>query len=290
MLPELLLDARLELGEGPAWDAQAGILYFVDVHTGDLHIYQPVFGMHHSVNLGKSISCLAPAEDGSLILALHSGLWTFHLTTGLRKHLCSPEPHLPGNRFNDGKCDPVGRFLVGTMDDAEQQTTGSLYSLSRDGNLKTLLTSLQISNGLTWSPDHRILYFIDTPTHLIMAYDYGLSTGSLDHPRPSVRIPEALGWPDGMTADMDGMLWVAIWGRALITNWNPATGQLIAAYPLPALNVTSCIFGGPHLCDLYITSARKGMDAAQLEQYPLSGGLLRLPTGTTGLPTFSFEG
>jgi sugar lactone lactonase YvrE len=285
--PELLLDARLQLGEGPAWDAQAGILYFVDVHAGDLHIYQPADGTHQSVTQGEPIGCLAPAGDNRLVLALRSSLWTLDLSSGLRRQLCSPEPHLPGNRFNDGKCDPLGRFLAGTMDDAEKQASGSLYSYSRDGTLKTLLTGLQISNGLTWSPDHSTFYFIDTPTRLVMAYDYDLSSGSIERPRPCVRIPEALGWPDGMTADMDGMLWVAIWGGAQVTRWHPGTGQMIAAYPLPALNVTSCVFGGPHLSDLYITSARKGMDAAQMVQYPLSGGLFRLSTGTTGLPTFS---
>jgi sugar lactone lactonase YvrE len=289
VLPELLLDARLQLGEGPAWDAQAGILYFVDVHAGDLHIYQPVDGTHRTVNLGESIGCLAPAGERHLVVALRSGIYSFDLENSKRTPLFSPEPHLTGNRFNDGKCDPVGRFLAGSMDDAEEQASGSLYSYSRLG-LKTLLTGLRISNGLTWSPDHHTFYFIDTPTRLVMAYDYDLSTGDLDRPRPVVRIPEALGWPDGMTSDTDGKLWVAIWGGAQVTCWDPGTGSMIAAYPLPALNITSCVFGGPQLGDLYITSARKGMSVAQLEQYPHSGGLFRLPTRTTGLPTFSFEG
>ena len=290
MAVELKLDARLHLGESPAWNAEAGILYFVDVHAGDLHIYQPADETHQTVNMGEPVGCLAPAGGGSLILALRSGFWTIDMSGGLRKHLCSPEPNLPGNRFNDGKCDPAGRFLAGTMDDAEQAASGSLYSYSRNGNLKILLAGLRISNGLTWSPDHRTFYFIDTPTRLVMAFDYDLSTGSLDHPRPCVRIPERLGWPDGMTTDMDGLLWVALWGGAQVTRWDPGTGQMLAGYPLPALNVTSCIFGGPHLTDLYITTARKGMGSAQLEQYPLSGGLFRLPTGISGLPTFSFGG
>ena len=141
-------------------------------------------------------------------------------------HLVNPEQHLPGNRFNDGKCDPAGRFLAGTMDDAEKEASGSLYSYSPDGTLKTLLTGLRISNGLTWSPDHQTFYHIDTPTRQVTAFDYDLATGNLANPRPVISIPPELGWPDGMTSDAEGMLWVAMWGGAKLTRWNPATGQL----------------------------------------------------------------
>ncbi len=147
--------------------------------------------------------------------------------------LLNPEPHLPGNRFNDGKCDPAGRFLAGSMDNAEVEATGSLYSLDPDGSLKTLITGTRISNGLTWSPDYRTFYFIDTPTRTVMAYDYDLATGDIANPRPAISVPPELGWPDGMTSDSEGMLWVAMWGGAKLTRWDPATGHLLAADPLP---------------------------------------------------------
>jgi sugar lactone lactonase YvrE len=286
---ELLLDARLELGEGPAWDAGAGVLHWVDIHAGKLHTFDPSNGENRTLSLGEPIGCAAPSRAGGLVLALRSGFWTLSLPTGTLVRLSAPE-QIPGNRFNDGKCDPAGRFLAGTMDDAEKEASGSLYSCAPGGAVKTLLTGLRISNGLTWSPDYKTFYFIDTPTRMVMAYDYDLDTGGIANPRPVVRLPEGMGWPDGMTSDTTGMLWIALWGGTRVTRWNPLTGLLMAEYPVPALNVTSCIFGGADLSDLYITSARKGMTEAQLAEYPLSGGLFRLHAGVCGLPTFEFGG
>ncbi|MDP2994685.1 MAG: SMP-30/gluconolactonase/LRE family protein [Anaerolineales bacterium] len=294
MQPELLLDARADLGEGPAWDASRGLLYWVDIHTGRLHTYDPGEEIDHWVNVGESLGCVAPrpvslqTRGTSLVIALNSGFMTFNLPSQRMVFLANPEPHLTGNRFNDGKCDPAGRFLAGTMDDAEKEASGSLYSYSPDGTLKTLLTGVRISNGLTWSPDYQTFYYIDTPTRQVTAFDYDLATGNIANPRPVVNVPPKLGWPDGMTSDAEGMLWVAMWGGAKLTRWNPATGQLLEAIPVPALNVTSCVFGGPDLTDLYITSARKWMSAEQLAKVPLSGGLFRIRTKMRGMPTFEF--
>jgi sugar lactone lactonase YvrE len=204
--------------------------------------------------------------------------------------IVNPEPGLPGNRFNDGKCDPAGRFLAGSMDDTEIKASGSLYSLSPDGSVKTLLAGTHIANGLAWSPDYQTFYFIDTPTRTVMAYDYDLSTGAIANPRPVISVAPALGWPDGMTCDTQGRLWVALWGGARLTRWDPENGQLLEEIPFPALNVSSCAFGGPGMTDLYVTTARKEMDARQLAKYPLSGGLFRIRTDIQGLPTFAFAG
>ncbi|HEX7620024.1 MAG TPA: SMP-30/gluconolactonase/LRE family protein [Anaerolineales bacterium] len=287
---ELLLDARAELGEGPAWDAVSDRLFWVDIHAGDLHIFHPQNKTDACINLGEMVGCVAPCQSGDLVIALRSGIATYDLPAQKLTHLVNPEQHFPGNRFNDGKCDPAGRFLAGTMDNAEKDTSGALYSYSPVGLLKTLLTGVGISNGLTWSPDHKTFYHIDTPSRKVTAFDYDLATGDIANPRPAVTIPPELGWPDGMTSDSEGMLWVAMWGGAKLTRWNPASGQLVEIFPVPALNVTSCIFGGPYLTDLFITSARKGMSAQQLAKYPLSGGLFREKTGIQGMPTFAFGG
>jgi sugar lactone lactonase YvrE len=143
---------------------------------------------------------------------------------------------------------------------------------------------------MAWSPDYKTLYFIDTPTREVKAFDYDLETGALANPRAAVSIPEAFGWPDGMTSDTRGNLWIAMWGGAQVTKWNPATGQLLEQIPVPAKNVSSCVFGGTDRTELYITSARKGLDEAALKQYPLTGGLFRLQTHVEGMPTFEFEG
>jgi sugar lactone lactonase YvrE len=287
-VPELLLDARAFLGEGPAWDSVRQRLYWVDIFPGLLHIFDPKDNLDEIVDVGQPLGCVAPAMDGNLILGLKSGLATLDLSTEKIDFVASPESNLPGNRFNDGKCGPDGRFLAGTMDNAELDATGSLYSLSPDGALKTLLTGVRISNGLAWSPDYKTLYFIDTPTRQVMAYDYDLRSGLIANPRVAVEIPEKMGWPDGMTSDYDGNLWVALWGGAALTVWNPANGTLVEKIAIPAKNVTSCAFGGPEQNELYVTSARKGLSDADLTAYPATGGLFRLQTDVTGMPTFVF--
>lgn len=287
MDPELLLDARAELGEGPCWDARLGVLHWVDIHAGRMHTFHPDSGEDHFLSLGEPIGCCAPRRGGGLVLALRSGFYSLDLETGSRVPLAAPE-QVPGNRFNDGKCDPAGRFLAGSMCDTETKPTGSLYSFSQAGGLNTLLTGLRISNGLAWSPDGGTFYFVDTPTQTVMAYDYDLETGGLSNPRPVIRVPESARYPDGMTSDQEGMLWIALWGGAAVTRWDPGTGNMIASFPLPVLQPSSCVFGGSNLDELYITSAREGMPPQQLEEYPLSGGLFRLRPGIRGMPTFEF--
>jgi len=290
LAPELLLDTHADLGEGPAWDAEAKQLYWVDIHAGDVHIFDPEKGTDACISLGEKVGCVAPCQSGELVIALRGCFATLNLNTQKLNRIVAVNEHFPGNRFNDGKCDPVGRFLAGTMDDAEKEASGALYSLSPNGLLKTLLTGVRISNGMAWSPNYKTFYHIDTPSRQITAFDYDLATGELSDSRTVIEISPELGWPDGMTSDSQGMLWVAMWGGAKITRWNPFNGQLVEATPVPALNITSCIFGGADLTDLYITSARKGLSQEQLVKYPQSGGLFKIKTEIQGMPTFAFGG
>lgn len=286
--PQLLVDAQALLGEGPAWDSMRGRLYWVDILASHLHCYDPVNQVDEKIVLPAPPGCVAPAHSGALILGLGNSIATFDPDSAQLTWLAHPEAHLPGNRFNDGKCGPDGRFLAGTMDNAETEASGALYSWSAYGALKTLVSGVRISNGLAWSPDHKTFYFIDTPTFNIMAYDYDLASGEIANPRVAVSVPPALGWPDGMTSDTHGRLWVALWGGAALTVWEPGSGKLLEKIPVPARNVTSCAFGGPHGDQLYITSARKGLDKADLTAYPATGGLFRIQTDVTGMPTFTF--
>lgn len=281
MQPQLLLDARAELGEGPCWDARTQTLYWLDILNQRVYADLEVFAQ-----LDDFVGCAAPRRDGGLILALKSSI--VELKPGSAKPTVLAAPAEPAkNRFNDGKCDPAGRFLAGSMSLNESDPSGTLYSY--DGKtITTLLTGIRISNGLAWSPDHQTFYYIDTPTRQVTAFDYDLATGQIANPRPAVRIPDGLGWPDGMTSDTEGNLWIALWGGAQVTKWDPRTGDLLDRIPMPALQPSSCVFGGADMNELYITSARKGMSGADLQKYPLSGGLFKVETQTTGMPTFEF--
>lgn len=283
MQPQLFLDARAELGEGPFWDTRTQTLHWLDILNKCVYA-----GPDLLAQLDEFIGCAAPRADGGLILALKCSI--VDLKPGSIKPAVLAALSEPvNNRFNDGKCDPAGRFLAGSMDLNESAPTGALYSF--DGKTVTkLLSGITISNGLTWSPDHQTFYYTDTPTRQVTAFDYDLATGQVANPRPAIRVPDGLGWPDGMTSDTDGNLWIAMWGGAQVTKWDPRTGRLLDQIPMPVLQPSSCIFGGADLNELYVTSARKGLGQADLAKYPLSGGLFKIDTDVTGVPTFQFRG
>jgi sugar lactone lactonase YvrE len=295
MQPKLILDAKATLGEGPAWDAKTQTLYWLDILGKQIYA-----GTQILATLDDLIGCLAPCKNGHLILALSGdeGRHSFADFDPFGQAQVSPDSaqltvlafldsELPTNRFNDGKCDSAGRFIAGTMDMNEKNPNGSLYSF--DGKQVTrLLDGITISNGLGWSPDQKTFYYIDTPTREVKAFDYDLATGQIANPRVAIYVPESLGWPDGMTSDTEGNLWIAMWGGAQVTKWNPSTGKLLEQIPMPAFQTSSCVFGGKDMNELYVTSARKGMSEENLKKYPLSGGLFKVETKITGMPTFEF--
>ena len=296
MQAELLLNPSVEtlhgnvstiLGEGPAWDEKTRTLYWVDILGQRVHAFKD--GRDDFLQLDEFIGCLAPRRTGGLIAALHASFWTLERVAVKETFLASvSEP--ASNRFNDGKCDPAGRFLAGTMDMGEKNPSGNLYSLEAGKQPRKLLDGIRISNGLAWSPDHKIFYYIDTPTRQVRAYDYDLETGNISRPRVAVEIPSEMGFPDGMTSDMEGRLWIALWGGSRVSKWNPATGRKEAEVAVPAPHVSSCVFGGPRRDILFVTTARVGLDESALAANPLSGGLFQIQTGTEGMPTFEFAG
>jgi sugar lactone lactonase YvrE len=278
---ELLFDAKAPLGEGPAWDEKTQTLYWVDIMQKKIYA-----GTELLAQLDDFIGCLAPCKNGNLILGMRASFVYFEPGSSQQTILTSLNESAT-NRVNDGKCDPAGRFLAGTMDMNEKEASGSLYSF--DGiSLSRLFDGVRISNGMAWSPDYKTFYYTDTPTSEVRAYDYDVKTGNIANRRRAFEIPNSLGWPDGMTSDTEGNLWVALWGGAQVTKWNPNTGQLLERIPVPALQPSSCVFGGRNRNELYITSARKDMNEADLRKFPLSGGLFRVETKVEGMPTFEF--
>ncbi len=282
MFPELFINAKATLGEGPVWDAKTQTLYWVDILEKRIYSGSKLF-----LQLDDYVGCLAPRKDGGMVIAQRFGFWSFEPDTNKLITLAFPKGEPSNNRFNDGKCDSRGRFVAGSMDHNEQEASGCLYSLSAEGRIKRLLKDVRISNGITWSPDFKTMYFIDTPTKEVKAFEYDIETGQIANPRVIIQFTDTFGFPDGMTSDMNGNLWIAMWRGARITQWSPK-GELLEQFGVPALQVTSCVFGGPDMDELFITSARVGMDAALLRKYPQSGGVFRMKTNVKGMPTFEF--
>jgi sugar lactone lactonase YvrE len=281
---ELLYDIKAALGEGPVWDARTGRLYWIDILNKRIYANADIF-----LESDETIGCLALRKDGGLIFTKRASIWTCESDSSQLTLLSTLADEPADNRFNDGKCDPHGRFLAGTMDMGETRPNGSLYSF--DGKSTTrLFDNVTISNGLAWSPDYKTLYYIDTPSHEVKAFEYDLENGTIGNMRVAFEISEILGHPDGMTSDLQGNLWVAMWGGAQVTKWDSNTGQLLEQIPVPAKDVSSCVFGGRNMNELFITSARKDLAEETLQQYPFSGGVFRLETDVEGMPSFEFTG
>lgn len=287
---ELVLDAKAKLGEGPIWDADRQLLYWVNILDNELHIYKPSTEQDRVIDVGQYVGTVVPRRAGGVMLALHNGFAHLDLETEQLTPLTDPEVHLPDNRFNDGKCDAAGRFWAGTMSLKGGKKVGSLYRLDPDHTVHKMLEEVTTSNGIAWSFDNDIMYYIDTPTGTVDAFDFDLETGTISNRRTVITFPDGVGKPDGMTADSDGMLWVAHWGGGRVTRWDPHAGQLLQTVEVPAPNVTACAFGGSDLDQFYITTARNGLDDATLAQYPHAGGLFRTFVGVRGIRACEFAG
>ena len=289
--PELVLDARAELGEGPVWHGATGTLYWVDLFAGSVHHYQPATGLAGRVDVGEFVGCVVPRERGGLLAATASGIYHLDPISGVKTRVSDIEADRPETHFNDGKVDPAGRFWFGSIAiDRTTATRGDLYSLEPDLTVTRRLSGIDNTNGMDWSPDGRTMYYIDSLTRQVTAFDYDLASGDLANPRPAVTLPEDSGVPDGMTVALDGTLWVAHWGGARVTRWHPRTGALLQTIPVPANLTTSCAFGGPALDQLYITTARYQENGPALAAQPHAGGVFRIQTDTRGRPAGVFPG
>jgi len=277
------------LGEGPSWNSKQGVLYWVDIRTNKIHCYNPNTRTNDTITLDQSPGCVVSTKSGGLVTALRDGIyWLSGFKNKSEKPLllASPEKEKKENRFNDGKCDPKGRLWCGTMEDAMKNgPLGSLYQLATDLSCKKMWDKIEISNGLAWSPDHKTMYYIDSPLKTVDAFDYNVDTGDISNRRTVIRIAE--GVPDGMSIDVEGNVWVAHWEGYRITCWNPTTGKLLKIIKLPVSKITSCCFGGPTLEDLYITTASENSD---LKKEPLAGSLFIVRNiGVKGFAEVEFD-
>lgn len=289
-IPETAVSAHATLGEGVNWDPTRQCLYWVDILEHELHIHDPATGADRTIDVGQAIGAAVPTADGDLLLAMHHGFYRLDLETEALTPICDPEADLPNNRFNDGKCDPAGRFWAGTMQLEGQGTTGALYRVDPDLSVHKQFGDVGISNGLAWSPDYTTMYYIDTVTHEVAAFDYDHATGAIANRRAVISFGAHLGHPDGMTIDEEGMLWVCFFGGGRVARFHPGSGEELTEIRLPASNVTNCVFGGPDLDTLFVSTARVALTEEQLAEQPQAGNLFRVKPGVRGLAPVPFGG
>jgi sugar lactone lactonase YvrE len=284
----LRLSRHCELGEGCLWDVQDQALYWVDILQNQVFRFDPSDGSNLVYGVGENVGTVVMTRNGKALLALRSGLCSFDFQSGRVTHLGDPERDKPHTRFNDGKCDPRGRFWAGTMVENGKIGDAALYCLDTDLGLRKMLGGVSCSNGLVWSNDQRQFFYIDTPTRQIQCFDYDGETGKIDGRRIIVGFPSQFGMPDGMAIDTDDGLWVAFFGGGKVARVDSRSGSIDCEVLVDAPNVTSCAFGGPSLNELFITTARVGMSATELAAFPNAGSLFSVVLPVRGQPCTRF--
>ncbi|ULC60546.1 SMP-30/gluconolactonase/LRE family protein [Flaviramulus sp. BrNp1-15] len=285
----LEFDLKAQLGEGAIWNHETQELYWIDIEGMKVHIYNPKTKTNRTIDTPSRIGTIVPIDSEKSVVALHDGVYILNTKTSEYTLLSDAEANIPSNRFNDGKCDPSGRLWVGSMDLNTKPHAANLYMIDAKGEASLKVDSVSISNGIIWSANKKTMYYIDTPTQEIKAFDYDDATGNISNERVAVKVPDSLGGPDGMAIDENGNLWVGMWGGSSVTCFNPNTGQVVSKIDVPAANVTSCAFGGKNLDTLFITSAALYMSEDNQKKYPLAGALFKAVPGVKGVKSDFFK-
>lgn len=246
---EIAVRANAKLAEGPRWDAATGRLLWVDIEGCELHVLES--GEDRAIGLDAMVGVAAPTSSGAVLVALADRLALVDLADESVRTLVRL-PHGPALRSNDGACDAAGRFWIGTMDLDETPGAGALYRF--DGRLERVLDEVTLSNGIGWTRDDTRMYYIDSPVQRVDIFDFEVASGRIDDRRPFVSIDESEGIPDGLTVDDEGGVWVALYGGSCVHRYDES-GRLDAVLEVPALNVTSCCFGGDDGRSLFVTTA-----------------------------------
>ena len=279
----LALKTDALLGEGAFWNHATQTFFWVDIQGKALHIYDPATQTNRTLPTPSRIGTVVPARGNQAIIALEDGAYLIDTQTGDLEPFAAIEADQPDNRFNDGKCDPAGRLWVGSMSTVGKKSSGSLYMVDKQGGVTRQLDSVTTSNGIVWTADQKTMYYIDTPTRKIRAFDFDMATGDISGERVAVEVADSLGSPDGMAIDREGMLWVGMWKGQAVARFNPQTGEFISKIEVPALNVTACAFGGENLDTLYITTASVGMSEEQRLNFPDAGSVFKAVPGVIGV-------
>ena len=278
-------DVTAVLGEGPYWRPDDDCLLWVDIHRGLMHLTRVADGETITAELGE-VSAAFPALGGGILTAGGNRLTLRAMRPGdgWTGRTIAEVPSREGVRFNDAAVDPAGRVWVGSMHTGEIEPLGELYRLDPGGQLTPVIRGATVSNGIGWSPDGSRMYYADSPTRQIDVFDYIPATGELFERRVFADLSHVEGFPDGLTVDADGCVWVAMWNGGALRRFTPH-GQQDAVVPLPVSRPTSCAFGGPNMSELYVTTASIDLTDAERAAQPLAGRLLRLRPGPVGLPS-----
>lgn len=286
-----VLQMRSILGESPMWHEAESRLYWLDLRRPAIYRFEPTSGRNEQVKaeLGSYVGGLVLRADGGLVVDNERGIHAVDRATGRLVPLADPEADKPDNWFNDAKCDRLGRLWAGTGDRKETAPSGRLYVFERDHSWRAVDAGIICSNGPAFSPDGRTAYFSDSYIQQVVKYDIDPATGEIGDRRPFVQITDAAVYPDGMTVDTEGGLWIALWDGWRIVRYTP-DGKLDRTVKLPAPRPTAMAFGGPDWRTLYVTTASMGLTDAQLAEAPLSGSLFACDPGVTGMPEPVYNG
>ena len=284
MSPTCIWPLAAKLGEGPLW--WQGAVWFTDIKQNRIHRFDPATGVGKTWEAPAEPGFLAPMTDGTFIAGLKTGLHRFVPESGAFTLMTAVEPHLPGNRLNDGAVDAAGRLWFGSMDDAETARRGALYCLAR-GKLTLADPDYLITNGPTFSPDGTRLYHTDTLKKEIYVFNVG-GDGALSNKRLFTTIENGAGYPDGPVADSDGCIWSGMFAGWGIRRYAP-DGTLLQTVEMPVANVTKVAFGGEDLCDVYVTTAWKDLDDAARKAQKLAGGLFHFRSAVPGLKQHAYK-
>jgi sugar lactone lactonase YvrE len=287
---EHVLAVQCEAGESPRWDAEGQLLYWADIVDPHLYCFNPQTRELNTYPCSVPVTGIGLRKAGGLILASKTGLYLLDASFQTYTFLVDPEAHKPNVRFNDGMVDRQGRYWAGTLNETDfSKPDGSLYRLDPDGTLHTVDTSLNVPNGMGWSPDDKTMYLVDSGAQVIYSYDFDASAGTIANRRVFAQVPSQDGMPDGLTVDSVGGVWIGHWGGGHLKRYDPE-GKLERKIQLPVQNVTTCMFGGPDLDELYICTAWFLLNQDERRAQPGAGDLFRVKTGFRGVVEPKFLG
>lgn len=286
--PRLVLQTEDVIGEVPLWDAASARLSWIDIFKPALHLYDPAEDRLESFTPPEKLGSYGLAGKGRYIVAGRGGIATWEPSTGRFDRLSTPEADRPDNILNDGRVDPSGRFVVGSMDKNLAGPNGRLWQVDRDETRLLQGEDVTLPNSVCWSPDGATFYLGDSRSNLIFAYDYDQRTGDISNRRLFADTSALPGECDGSSVDCEGYLWNARFGGGCILRFAP-DGSLDQTIGLPVKRIAHLAFGGPDLKTIYVTTGRFRMKPEELAAEPWAGGLLAIDSDMAGLPEASYR-